>query len=198
MASPSGAFLPLPLWGFRCGDLIGGKNVKFLMGTTVFLGLWLCFWGFVGLFSATEYFEGRWRAVSAPSPSISSSSKRFDVVFRIALRTGRSEASFCRAATAGLLQDPMCWFNIVDFLKLLCWPTWDSQRRSAMLAELSALGTVGSTDKGVGLSASLCFGFLHLFCVRSMQLSGATLAQPWTCCKMKYDVQYENNSFDMF
>lgn len=55
-----------------------------------------------------------------------------------------------------------------------------------MLAELSPLEGTGSSDEGVPLSASLCFGFLYVFEVKSMQLRGTTLAQPQTCCKTKF------------
>lgn len=190
----SGVFLSLQRWplalAIRWGGLIGGRNVKFLMGTTLLLGRWLCFQGLAGLFSGTEYFEDRWWSwesvsLSIPLSYIFSSSKRCVGFLCMALRKGHSAASVCWAAIAVWLQDPVCWFTDTNFLKL-SRPAWDSQCCSVMLAELSPLEGTGSSDEGVPLSASLCFGLLYVFEVKSMQLRGTTLAQPQTCCKTKF------------
>lgn len=86
---PPGAFAPPPgIRGRSCGETIGGKNVKCLMGTAVLL-VWLGFCSLVGLISAGASLRS--------------------CVFSPCRRWG---GLFCRGpAPPACDRDPACWFN---------------------------------------------------------------------------------------
>lgn len=181
--SPSSLFLPLQIWpltfGNRCGGLMGGKNVRLVMGTRVLFDLWLvlsllfCLRSFLrglgGLF--LECLGESWRGCKAGSlRRPSTSSWMCDVLPCVPLNTGASQ-------TAESLSGSTCWFNGMDFLRL--W--WRSILRSLPCPPVT--GGVGSAGGDLGLLSDPVCGRLDFVWVRSMQLSGATLSQPETWSK---------------